>query len=1042
MRIFITVITVIFLLTSCGIETTDETERINSFSELSALFEDPPAEFRPAPFWVWNDEVTKEKIDRDLAEYKDKGFGGIFIHPRYGLITEYLSEEWFDLVKYSVEKGRELGLLVWLYDENSFPSGFAGGHVARDMPESWNEGTALEQHKMNVLKPEEDVEYKYMFIKEGGDLVDITDQQEEYLGQEGEFYLYRTAYFPATKFYGGMPYVDLIHPGVTEKFIEVTMTGYEEAVGEDFGGLVPGVFTDEPNIGPRGGEGLIRWTGDLFEVFEERWGYDLKKNLNSLVEEEGEWIKIRHDYYETLLQMFIDCWSKPWYAYTEEKGLQWTGHYWEHGWPNPHHGGDNMAMYAWHQVPGIDMLFNTWEGRPDQFGNSRAVRELASVANQFNRVRTLSETYGASGHELRFEDMKRNGDWEYVLGVNLMNQHLSYMTIMGDRKHDFPQTFSRHSPWWVWYESQNHYYGRLSLALSSGEQVNRILVIEPTTTAWMYYNPASDNRHMNEMGERFEDFVDDLEKYQVEYDLGCENIMRDNAEAADGKIKIRHRSYDLLVLPPGLENIEGATAQLIGEYLAQGGKILSFVPPPEYVDGEITGMVKAMLDKYGGQCYTAGNEITEAELELMQSTDVRFTNPDTYKGLVLHMRREVEDGQLLLLANSSLEEDASGSLKIKGKSLACMDAETGSISGYPFTADGDMMEVDFYLPPAGELLLFASGEELGLGVSVGSEGDWTLVESAGPLTVEPASDNVLVLDYCYLTMGAIENEEHYFYTASDKIFKHHGFTDNPWVSSAQYKTEIFDRDTFTVDRSGFRADFHFKISRGVDFSGFRAVVERPGLYTVLANGMEVDPMEGEYWLDESFGVFEIGDQLKVQDNVISVIANPFSVHCELAPVFVLGDFTLEPGKKGWVITPAEPMEVESWVSRGYPFYHDVVSYSKSIDLEEVSGKYKVKLDEWIGSLVVVDVNGAEAGIIYHQPYELDITDFVFSGENLITVKVVGTLRNLLGPHHNNPQYGLVTPWSFKYAPEVQPEGKAYNLLDYGLFGEFEVMISD
>ena len=1039
MRTLVITLIICLFIASCGIETTKETERIATFAELSQLFDDPPAEFRPAPFWVWNDEVTKEKIDRDLADYKDKGFGGVFIHPRYGLITEYLSDEWFELVKYSVEKSRELGLLVWLYDENSFPSGFAGGHVARDMPESWNEGTALEQHKMNKLEPVEGTEYKYIFVMEGEDLVDITDQVENYTGKEGEFYLYRTAYFPHVKFYGGMPYVDLIHPGVTEKFLKTTMTGYEEAIGEDFGGLVPGIFTDEPNIGPRGGAGLIRWTGDLFEVFEERWGYDLKKNVNSLVEDEGDWMKIRHDYYETLLQMFIDRWSKPWYEYTEEKGLKWTGHYWEHGWPNPHHGGDNMAMYAWHQTPGVDMLFNTWEGRPDQFGNARNVKELSSVANQFGRVRTLSETYGASGHELTFEEMKRNGDWEYVLGVNLMNQHLSYMTIMGDRKHDFPQTFSRHSPWWRWYKPHNDYYGRLSLALSSGEQVNRILVIEPTTTAWMYYNPAGDNSHMNEMGESFEDFVDELEKYQLEYDLGCENIMRDNAVVSDGKIKIKHRSYDLLVLPPGLENIENATAGLIKEYLEQGGKILSFVLPPEYVDGVNTGMVKTMLGEYGGQCFTAGNEITPAELELMQSPEIQFTDPDKYGGLVLHMRREFKEGQLLFLVNSSRKEEVSGSLSIAGKDLACMDVGTGEITSYPFVGDGDMMEVEFHLPEAGELLLFASDKELGL-PEINNPGDeWSVMDPVGQLAVIPASDNVLMLDYCFLTMGEIENKEHYFYTASDKIFKHHGFPDNPWVSSAQYRTEILDRDTFKVDQSGFRADFKFIIVHEVDFTGFMAVVERPELYTVLVNEVEVEPVEGKYWLDESFGVFEIGEQLQVSENTISVIANPFSVHCELAPVFVLGDFRLKPRTKGWVVMPAGSMAAGPWIDQGYPYYSDAVGYTKDYNVDEPSGSYKVKLDEWIGSLVVVDVNGVEAGIIDHQPYELDITDHLSAGNNQITVKVVGTLKNLLGPHHNNPQHGLVTPWSFKSAPEVQPDGEAYDLIGYGLFGDFELM---
>ena len=222
------------------------------------------------------------------------------------------------------------------------------------------------------------------------------------------------------------------------------MPGYEKTLGREFGKRVPGVFTDEPNTNTRRA-GPIRYTPDLYEVFEKDWGYRLEPHLMSLITETGDWKRIRHNYQSTILQLFIDRWSKPWFKYTEEKDLQWTGHYWEHGWPSPKEGPDNMAMYAWHQTPAIDMLFNAEEARPDQFGNIRNVKELSSVANQFDRHRTLSETYGAAGWELTFDDMKRLGDWEYVLGVNFMNQHLSYLSLAGDRKHDFPQSFGQHA---------------------------------------------------------------------------------------------------------------------------------------------------------------------------------------------------------------------------------------------------------------------------------------------------------------------------------------------------------------------------------------------------------------------------------------------------------------------------------------------------------------------------------------------------------------------------------------------------------------------
>ncbi len=475
---------VVIVFLHCNRGVAQRPPAVTAFPELAREFVQPSHAYGSAPLWVWHTKVTEPIIDSMMQDFKDKAFGGVFIHPRPGLITPYLSDEWFSLYRYSVAKGKELGLDVWIYDENSYPSGFAGGHVPATMPESYNQGQMLNLTKTDKL-PEDITPYFIILqMTETGYAVisDVAGRGAD----TGTFYLFKKAYYGKSPWYAGFSYVDLLARGVTEKFIEVTMTGYEKHIGTEFGRTVPGIFTDEPNIEVQGRDN-IRWTPDLFDAFRKRWGYDLIPHLPSLYEEVGDWHKVRHNYYQVLLQLFIDRWSKPWYAYTEAKGLEWTGHYWEHGWPNPNHGGDNMAMYAWHQRPAIDMLFNQFnEQSPNaQFGNIRAVKELSSVANQLGRTRTLSETYGGGGWELTLTDMKRLGDWQYALGVNTLNQHLSHMTLLGARKYDYPQSFSYHNPLWPYYASQNQYFARLSLALSAGNQVNHILIIEPTTSAWM-----------------------------------------------------------------------------------------------------------------------------------------------------------------------------------------------------------------------------------------------------------------------------------------------------------------------------------------------------------------------------------------------------------------------------------------------------------------------------------------------------------------------------------------------------------------------------
>jgi hypothetical protein len=981
---------------------------------------------------VWNGKVTKEDIDRNLEDFKSKGFGGVFIHPRYGLITEYLSKEWFDLVAYSCRKAEQLGLFVWIYDENSFPSGFGGGHVPAAMPESFNQGQGLECRKTGELNAEAVKDAFCVLVRSGSDFIEVEDPGSKF-GTKGEFWIFRKTYYDHSKWYGGFSYVDLLVPGVAEKFIDVTMTGYEKSVGQLFGKRVMGVFTDEPNIRPPGRK-AVKWTPDLFDVFRKRWGYDLKTRLPLLFEETGDWKKVRHNTQAVLLDLFIERWAKPWNAYCERKNLSWTGHYWEHGWPDLGEGPDNMAMYAYFQQPGVDMLFNTMDRDSTQFGNVRAVKELSSAANQFGRTRTLSETYGAAGWELRFEDMKRLGDWEYALGVNLMNQHLSYMTLAGDRKHDFPQSFGEYDSWWPYYRTLADYYGRLSLALASGKQKNRILVIEPTTTAWMEYSPSGTSGRLDKMGNGFQKFLYELERHQIEYDLGCERFLADRGRVEAGALAVGPCAYNLIVLPPGLENLDRPTVDLLRSFLDKKGKVLSFSAPVDRVSGVESSAVSSLAGTYKTTGWIE-SEAVEKSLTLLASPDFRFENPARMTGKVFHQRRSYTDGELLFLVNSSLKESASGKFLAKSGGVLRMDALRGGVDPYPAARKGNELEVSFELAPGGSLLLFLDKT----GKPSGPAKPFTekKLMRDGELTVRNDAPNTLTLDYCDLKLGTQEEKGLYFYTASDKIFKFHGFEDNPWVSSSQYKTNILDRDKFAPG-TGFTAVFHFNMNPAAAGIPLQAAVERPWLWTVAVNGKVLKPLEGKWRLDRSFGVFDLAGLTRGGDNTVTLTVSPMSIHAELEPITLLGEFGLKSAGRGWEIVPASPLGIGPWKDQGLPFYPEGISYSGQYRLEK-GNRTIVRLGEWNGSVAAVAVNGKEAGIIGWQPYELDVTEFCRPGSNRIDVTVFGTLKNLLGPHHNVRGKGIVTPWSFKYAPEVQPAGEKYDLEPYGLFKNFEVV---
>ena len=81
---------------------------------LEQTFLSPPVQFRGVPFWAWNCKVTEDKIERQAAYFRQMGMGGAMVHPRTGMDTPYLSEEYLRLVQYAEEKLRENGLSCWL----------------------------------------------------------------------------------------------------------------------------------------------------------------------------------------------------------------------------------------------------------------------------------------------------------------------------------------------------------------------------------------------------------------------------------------------------------------------------------------------------------------------------------------------------------------------------------------------------------------------------------------------------------------------------------------------------------------------------------------------------------------------------------------------------------------------------------------------------------------------------------------------------------------------------------------------------------------
>lgn len=1011
----------------------------DNYKALIKNFKNPPSEFSTAPFWVWNEIITKKGIDEQLKGYKERGINQVILHPRPGLITTYLTAEWFGLVKYSVEKAKSLGMKIWLYDENSYPSGFAGGEVPAQLPDT--QGKMLQLIKTSDV-PKITDEIAFILRNEGDKFTEVS-KPEVKNGEEYYVFVYKLA--GKSAWYGGYSYVDIMQRKTTDKFLEVTHEQYKKYIGSEFGKTVPGIFTDEPNISVTGGANVICYTPALFDYFKKRWGYDLKVNMPLLFDETGDWKKVRHNYYSALLDLLVENWAMPVHNFCERNNIAMTGHYWEHDWPIPKGIPDNMALAAYQQVPGIDLLMNQYSSQPyAQFGNSRFVRELRSVANQMGRARTLSETYGAAGWDLTFNDMKRIGDWEYVLGINLMNQHLSYYSITGPRKRDHPNSFSYHSPYWNDYKTLADYYSRLSLVMSEGVQQNKILVLQPTTTAWIYYNLYSSfnnqdpnhakDRPFDKLASSFNDFVNSLESWQVEYDLGCEDIIKKHWQIANEQLSVGACSYKLLVIPSLMDNLDTETVSVIEKYLAAGGKVLSTGILPTCIDGSENDRIKLLAEKYRDN-WKQVKVITRQAITSMLEPEITFSNV-TPANFVFHQRRKLADSEILFIVNSSKEETAKGSFSIDGGSIEVMDCFTGKSAPYAFTKDNGKVNAEFEMPACGSLLLCIK-PEAGKNLDK-KEIKESIVAFEEPVKIERKSPNVLTIDFCDLKIGEKTWKDLYFYQAQTETFKAVGMPKSPWDNSVQYKSDVISKNNFPAG-SGFTADFNFTVDAGVDLKGIKLVAERPNIFKVFINDKPVNAVPGKYWLDKDFGVYEIGAFVKEGINRVTVKRMPMSIYAELESVYLLGNFSLVPQEPGFKITPAKKIELGAWNKQGMQFYGDKVAYSHSVNIENLKDDYLVKLSKWEGSCAEVYVNNKKAGIIAFAPHEMNITKLLRKGKNEIRIEVIGTLRNTLGPHHADSN-GSCWPSMFQSVQKgFTLAGDSYVSNPYGLMEDFKVI---
>lgn len=968
---------------------------------ISEEFRNPSSEFRGAPFWSINDRLEPREIARQITLLSEGGYGGAFFHAREGLATPFLGEEWFRAFEAAVEEAGKRGMYVWIYDELWWPSGFAGGIIPALGPKYRAKALLMIASERAYGGEGIIANFKCKLDGEG-----IPCKYEVASpGEEGgdSLYLSFITYTaqPGETWFSGLSYVDLLDPEVVKRFLEVAYAPYVSRFRGEIGRIIPGVFTDEPNIssgrprilgphetmpprGPRIPVFAIPWTDGFVDRFIRVNGYNIMDKLPELFFNVGDYMKTRYDYWRMVTIMFLEAFSKQIYEWCDGYGLKFTGHYLAEDslLSQLVCAGAVMPHYEYQHIPGIDHLgMHVW-------GSLLTAKQVSSVANQLGKERVLCETYGCTGNYPSLADRKWIGDWLYAMGVNLLNHHLVPYSMRGRRKRDYGLNFHWSQPWWKYNRAIEDYFARLSYMLSRGRRIINVLVIHPIGSAWTVFTPLNPSG-VKELDEQLIRLLRALLSAHIDFDLGDEIIMGKYGYVKDGKIVIGNMSYEAVIVPPSITLTE-STVRLLNEFVRSGGRLVAAPPKPLLVDGKPSKAICEVMDR---AVTIDGINRASIAAALKDVTKPVIIDGDEEGEVLYHLRRDGDEALILFLANTSRENAHDLKISVEGSfNVELWDAMSGERKHYPSSSESGRTLWRVRLEPIGSALFVLKP---GGGEPKPSVEEWIKILEIpvdGPWKIRRLNPNILVLDYCrYRVKGA--------WSSLMPVWRAHNL--------------------IVQNGLGTRFSVRFEFESDIEIKGksIHLIIERPERFKISVNGVRVEPKSDMCWLDWNFPMIDISDLVDRGLNIIE-LEGTVNLEPELESIYLIGDFGVRagPGGSSRLIEERSHIELGDLCQAGYPFYSGEMEISRriSLDVPEKAGKVTLRLEGLSSSLAIVYVNGVEAGKAILPPYEVDVTSLIRSGKNEIKIILVGSLRNTLGPlHHRDGDPHFIGPETFR-----------------------------
>lgn len=977
----------------------------------NALFRSPTAEYRGAPFWAWNCKLEKEELLRQAEILGKMGFGGYHMHVRSGMATTYLSPEFLGLIRACVEKAKQTGMRAYLYDEDRWPSGAAGGLVTKDpeyrmriliftqiSPEQLKNEKATFRYSDAIessFSPEAELLGRFsVSLNEKGELVSYRKIGEGEAETGNLWYAYCQSPDSST-WYNNQTYVNTLSKAAIDRFIEITYQAYLDSVGKDFGGAVPSIFTDEPQFARKSTLRFansretvtLPWSDDLPQTFAAAYGEDLIAHLPELYWEMPDGIPspIRYHYHDHVCDRFTEAFAENCGSWCEAHGLMLTGHMYGEPTLGSQTVGIGEAMRAYHafEIPGIDMLSNRHE-----YGTAK---QAQSAVHQYGKEGMMSELYGVTGWDFDFRRHKTYGDWQAALGVTFRVPHLSWVSMQGEAKRDYPASINYQSPWWQEYSYIENHFARLATVLTRGKPVVKIGVIHPIENYWLHWGPSEQTAGVRaQLDQNFSDVINWLLFGGLDFDFISESTLPSLCEKGNAPLSVGKMNYDVIVVP-GCETLRSTTSERLRDFAAAGGKLIVMGDLPKYRDAIPADLTAELA---GAERISFAREPLLAALENFRTVELRRDDGRLSDDLLYQLRDDGDDRWLFVAKgkepyNQDICRVEKVRISVRGQYRAALyDTLTGNVGEISSVQENGYTSFSFALQSHDSILLRLSRFEGDVSVPVPEKKETAPRRLPFEVAFTLEEPNALLLDFAEYALDGAD------FSAGEEILR----IDTAVRQALGYSAgggKPCQPWCFPEVPPTHTVHLRYSFESRIPVSGARLAAELPEGAAILLDGACVSPVPDGYYVDRSIKTYPL-PAFEAGTHTL-VLSLPYGERSALERCYLLGNFGVYlAGAHAEITKLPERLGFGDITRQMLPFYSGKLMYHIPFTAK-LGGVYRFRAPQYRACTVLISADGGAEKQISLAPYaaEFDLS----AGEHMFRLDLYISRNNGFGPLH-------------------------------------------